>query len=307
MDKTDVFEYRADVLPRITFSGRQDTSAKPWRNVRRISEDYIFYFVAEGDIFLEEDGIPIHLTRGDCFLLEPGKLHRGTRYSECSFYYVHFKHADLQKREITEEERVNALVHEHAAWRTATEEGDLPSDRIRIPKRTRVEDRAAFSHLCNMMEQLLNRQRTRMEHFNVLGAHTLSEFFIELTRQSARSVFAAGRGGEGVSERINAVLLYLHTSYMRPMSSADIERELSYNFDYLNQLFAKHLRISIFKLLENVRMEAAKHILQTSALSVKELAGEVGYSDEAYFSKVFKKRTGCKPGEYRKGGKDEDF
>ena len=50
MDKTDIFEYRADVLPRITFSGRQDTSAKPWRNVRRVSEDYIFYFVAEGDI-----------------------------------------------------------------------------------------------------------------------------------------------------------------------------------------------------------------------------------------------------------------
>jgi two-component system response regulator YesN len=142
-----------------------------------------------------------------------------------------------------------------------------------------------------------------MEHFNVLGAHTLSEFFIELTRQSARSVFAAGRGGEGVSERINAVLLYLHTSYMHPISSADIERELSYNFDYLNQLFAKHLHVSIFKLLENVRMEAAKHILQTSALSVKELAGEVGYSDEAYFSKVFKRRVGCTPSEYRRGEK----
>ena len=303
MDKTDIFEYRADVLPRITFSGRQDTSAKPWRNVRRISEDYIFYFVAEGDIFLEEDGISIHLSRGDCFLLEPGKLHQGTRYSECIFYYVHFKHADLQKREISEEERVNALVSEHAAWRTAAEEGNLPSDRICIPKRTRVEDRAAFSHLCNMMEQLLNRQRTRMEHFNILGAHTLSEFFIELTRQSARSFFAAGRGGEVVSERINTVLLYLHTSYMRPISSADIERDLSYNFDYLNQLFAKHLHVSIFKLLENVRMEAAKHILQTSALSVKELAGEVGYSDEAYFSKVFKRRVGCTPSEYRRGEK----
>jgi hypothetical protein len=48
MDKTDIFEYRADVLPRITFSGRHGISNKPWRNVRRISEDYIFYFVVEG-------------------------------------------------------------------------------------------------------------------------------------------------------------------------------------------------------------------------------------------------------------------
>jgi YesN/AraC family two-component response regulator len=90
---------------------------------------------------------------------------------------------------------------------------------------------------------------------------------------------------------------------MRPLSSSEIENELSYNFDYLNQLFAKHLHTSIFKLLENIRMEAAKHILQTSSISIKELAGEVGYIDEAYFSKVFKRRVGCTPSEYRRGEK----
>ena len=97
----------------------------------------------------------------------------------------------------------------------------------------------------------------------------------------------------------HSVLLFLHTNYMHPITSADIERALSYNFDYLNQLFSKHLHVSIFKLLENIRMEAAKHILKTRSITIRELAREVGYSDETYFSKVFKKRNGCTPTEYR--------
>ena len=293
-----IFEYPAHILPRVTFSGKQNTK-QPWRNVRRVSNEYIFYFVVGGEIFLEEDGVPHHLVRGDFLLLEPSKLHFGTKYTDCVFYYVHFLHPDIKKRTDTEEALAAALSDAHAAWRTSAEGGPFPSDTVSLYKRGHVEDRTAFTNLCNMLEQLLSRQRMRLEHFNILGAHALSEVFIELTRHHARSLFGSRARGEITSERLNSVLLYLYANYMHPITSADIEKALSYNFDYLNQLFSKHLHISIFKLLENIRMEAAKHILKTRALSIKELAGEVGYSDETYFSKVFKKRNGCTPTQYR--------
>ena len=52
-------------------------------------------------------------------------------------------------------------------------------------------------------------------------------------------------------------------------------------------------------MLENIRMEAARNILQTRALSIKYTANEVGYTDETYFSKVFKNVTGVSPGKFR--------
>ena len=87
----EIFEYPSHSLAHLTYTGKQD-SKRPWRNVRRVTEEYILYFVIEGEIFLEEDGTPYHLTPGDFFLLEPGKLHFGTQYSRCVFYYVHFRH-----------------------------------------------------------------------------------------------------------------------------------------------------------------------------------------------------------------------
>lgn len=299
----NVFEYPADRLAHITYSGRQD-SKKPWRNVRRIANEYICYFVVEGEVFLEEESVPYHLTKGDFLLLEPGKLHFGTEYTDCVFYYVHFLHPDMRKAPEPEEDRTGA-ESEHAAWRIAAEGGPFPKNRVSVPKQLHIEDRGAFLTLCNHFEQLLSRQRLRMEHFGALGACALHEIFIELERRRALSRFGQQRG-ERIPTLLNSVLLYLQASYGRHITSADIERELSYNFDYLNQLFAKHLHISIFKLLENIRIEAAKHFLQTSAISIGEIAREVGYSDESYFSKAFKRRTGCSPSQFRAGRSKAD-
>ena len=302
----EIFEYPAHTLAHVTYSGKQD-SKKPWCNIRRVVSEYIAYFVVEGEIFLEEDGTPYHLTKGAFFQLEPGKLHFGTRYTDCIFYYVHFLHPDIKKRECTEISVSNALESAHAAWLTCAEDGPYPTDFISFYKRGRAEDRTAFTSLCYMFEQLISRQTLRLEHFNILGAQALSEIFIELTRQSARALFRSRTRGESASERLNSVLLYLHANYRHTITSVDIEKELSYNFDYLNQLFSRHLHTSIFKLLENIRIEAAKHILKTRSLPIKEIAGEVGFTDEAYFSKVFKKRTGCSPTEYREHGTGENL
>ena len=42
------------------FAGGEQNSKKPWRNVRRVANEYIFYFVVAGEIFLEEDGAYAH-------------------------------------------------------------------------------------------------------------------------------------------------------------------------------------------------------------------------------------------------------
>ncbi len=41
-------------------------------------------------------------------------------------------------------------------------------------------------------------------------------------------------------------------------------------------------------------------LLYNSSFTVKEIANKVGYEDDTYFFKVFKKETGISPGEYRK-------
>ncbi|UUZ97725.1 helix-turn-helix transcriptional regulator [Paenibacillus sp. P25] len=51
---------------------------------------------------------------------------------------------------------------------------------------------------------------------------------------------------------------------------------------------------------DRVRMEKAKSLLIHTEMPVSEMAATLGYADENYFGKVFKKQTGSSPLQYRK-------
>lgn len=52
--------------------------------------------------------------------------------------------------------------------------------------------------------------------------------------------------------------------------------------------------------VQAVRVEEAKHLLESSSVSTEDVAMAVGYQDERAFRRVFRKRTGLSPSAYRK-------
>jgi YesN/AraC family two-component response regulator len=60
--------------------------------------------------------------------------------------------------------------------------------------------------------------------------------------------------------------------------------------------------VSFTDVLTSVRVERAKELLAGTRLSVKQIAGRVGYSGGNYFAKVFRRVSGMSPSEYRLSG-----
>ena len=69
---------------------------------------------------------------------------------------------------------------------------------------------------------------------------------------------------------------------------------------YLSRLFKKEVGQNLSTYIQNVRVEQAKVLLQSTNLKIFEIADEVGINDPVYFSKTFKKITGHRPNEFRK-------
>ena len=51
----------------------------------------------------------------------------------------------------------------------------------------------------------------------------------------------------------------------------------------------------------NVRLNRAKELLTSTALSINEIASHTGFESVFYFSKLFKKKNGASPRSYRNG------
>lgn len=71
------------------------------------------------------------------------------------------------------------------------------------------------------------------------------------------------------------------------------------NASYLSCLFKKKTGVNISRYVNQVRVEAAKELLDTTTKCITEICFEVGFNDSNYFAKVFKQITAMTPKEYR--------
>lgn len=77
------------------------------------------------------------------------------------------------------------------------------------------------------------------------------------------------------------------------------------NPDYLGSLFKDAMHCSITMYIQQKRLDQAKNMLENTELPISQIAELVGYDNLSYFSKLFRQKVGCQPGEYRKGCRPE--
>lgn len=100
---------------------------------------------------------------------------------------------------------------------------------------------------------------------------------------------------------VNAAILIVKQNYYRDITLSLVADEIFITAGYLSTLFKQVTGDSFVNFLNQVRIEHACELLKDVRLKNYEAAYQVGFQDEKYFTKVFKKITGLSPSQYRKG------
>ncbi|HKK13888.1 MAG TPA: helix-turn-helix domain-containing protein [Gammaproteobacteria bacterium] len=64
--------------------------------------------------------------------------------------------------------------------------------------------------------------------------------------------------------------------------------------------FARATGMGPLEYVHTLRLEEAKHLLETTALPVEAVANEVGYGDASFFGRLFRRQVGLTPAHYRR-------
>lgn len=104
---------------------------------------------------------------------------------------------------------------------------------------------------------------------------------------------------EGEDELIQKVKTYIASHYEENLSLEHLANMVHLSPSYLSRLFKKETTENLSLYVQNVRIEEAKILLQTTKLKAYEVGERVGIPDPVYFSKIFKKVTGKKPKDYK--------
>ncbi len=166
-----------------------------------------------------------------------------------------------------------------------------------------------YYSIANMLIAFINRRNIRaqlaakiqlMELFDP-GAFVTWEQATDYIRRLTAAIFelCAFSGQNtigGITERTKS---YILSNLGEDLSLTTIGQKMGFNPIYLSRVFKQAEGIGIREYVENCRMGMAKRLILNSRMKIYEIAEKCGYSNPAYFIKIFKAHFGISPQECR--------
>jgi transcriptional regulator GlxA family with amidase domain len=127
-----------------------------------------------------------------------------------------------------------------------------------------------------------------------------SDFREHISPVTRSHVTLRARRDSLTDRRIQVVLLLIEENFHEPLAIADVARAVNLSPGRLAHLFKSETGVAVQQYLTQIRLANAKHQLETSFLSVKEIAASVGFTSVNRFTTSFKSMIGMTPAQYRK-------
>lgn len=122
--------------------------------------------------------------------------------------------------------------------------------------------------------------------------------FTNLQRKYSNCIQFSQITSVGISY-IPHVLNYIQQNY-RTVTVEELAKHFSVSTSWISRVFRKNARMTLVDTIQQVRVQKACELLQSTKLSVQEIAELVGYQDVTYFIRMFKKREQVTLLQYRK-------
>src|SRR5947207_3332252 len=101
-----------------------------------------------------------------------------------------------------------------------------------------------------------------------------------------------------MDERVHAVIAFMTENLQRKLTTTEIANSVRLSPSHLRYLFKSETGTSVARHLRDLRLQQAKCLLETTFLTVKEIAAAVGMPDVSHFVRDFEKAHQITPARY---------
>lgn len=150
-----------------------------------------------------------------------------------------------------------------------------------------------FSRINDLLERPKEDEFTSLDNFLMIG-----QIMIEAARIGN---IDKSRNKLPVSEQIKPALVYIRENYADPnlMSAEQIASSCNLSVSHFRMLFKKDIGMTLPQYINQTKLSAANHLLETTDKKIIQVAVEAGFNEVPYFNKVFRQMYGITPKEMR--------
>ncbi|MBL1232560.1 MAG: helix-turn-helix transcriptional regulator [Flavobacteriales bacterium] len=207
-----------------------------------------------------------------------GKVHRvipKLKNGKCDMWVIRFKSEFIPETTF----QLYASYHNHATLK-------LPSG-------------DCFSRLTTICEIIENEMQQENPDLSVVR-HLLSALFIMIESEKSKITPKSNEFSTTQNTTLQSFLTVLEENYQRPLGVDFYAEKLFMSARNLNLICKNILNQTVTEIIETRKLIEAKNQLTHSDKHISEIGFDLGFNEKAYFTNVFKKRTGQTPSEFRK-------
>lgn len=154
-------------------------------------------------------------------------------------------------------------------------------------------------HRLTTLSEIINGEMQQDNPDLAVVRHLLNALFIMI--ESERNKIAPKESGISTTQNttLQNFLKILEENYQRPVGVDFYAEKLFMSARNLNIICKNILQQTVTEIIETRKLIEAKNQLTHSDKNISEIGFDLGYNEKAYFTNVFKKRTGQTPSEFR--------
>jgi AraC family transcriptional regulator, arabinose operon regulatory protein len=130
-------------------------------------------------------------------------------------------------------------------------------------------------------------QITPKTHFDIMYLKTVYQYIFNTLKHQIGTTI--------INNHVELAIHYMTENLSKQISLFDIANYSGVSISQLSLLFKKHIGVPPFLYYLNMKVEEASNMLLSTNLSVKEIASSIGFEDQFYFSRLFKRHMGVSP------------
>jgi len=236
-------------------------------------------YIVSGNGYFDVDGTSIPVQAGDMIFNAFGSVHaiRNCSSSLLRYMYLGFMFNERAAEEFAEID---------AFFRSAPYYHSPDANEILVPFNRNIDEFYSQKPLSHTMI------RNYLEEIIVLSYRALSE------KSGNARRYAPASSPHSVGYTVYAVIRHIENHLLDIASIRSIADELGYSYTYLSHLFKDKTGMTMQRYINLKKVEKSLEWIEYGGMSIKEMAGRLGYGTLQSFSKAFTRIMGQSPSMY---------